>query len=152
MMAAMRARLPLAACLAALLCCCGGVEPNLYPFDPPPNIPDSQELIQIPEEVVTAIADAQTIQLREDALAAVAEGRRVLSIPGALEAIRSHRILTGMTVEEVVWSIGAPPTRVRDQGPPGGHTLMWQPPSLLARDRVWVRFDEWGKAAAAGTH
>jgi len=104
----------------------------------------------VPDDLVNDLVEAQTIQRREDALAAVADGRLVLSGPGVVDAIREHRIMTGMTVEEVVWAICSQPTSVRDQGPPGGHTLLWEPQERRAARRFWVRFDEWGKAAAAG--
>jgi len=151
MMGSVNARLSLAAvCLAVLLAGCGAAEPQLYPFDPPPNIPAGQDLMDVPDDLVNDLIEAQTIQRREDALAAVADGRLVLSGPGVVDAIREHRIMTGMTVEEVVWSICSQPTSVRDQGPPGGHTLLWEPQERRAAKRFWVRFDEWGKASAAG--
>ena len=151
MMGSVNARLSLAAvCLAVLLAGCGAAEPQLYPFDPPPNIPAGQDLMDVPDDLVNDLIEAQTIQRREDALAAVADGRLVLSGPGVVDAIREHRIMTGMTVEEVVWSICSQPTSVRDQGPPGGHTLLWEPQERRNAKRFWVRFDEWGKASAAG--
>ena len=154
----------LAACLAALLPGCilalptsatispEASTPALYPLDPPPNIADGQELIVIPDAVVAAMAEPETMHLREATLQAVTEGRLVLTAPGRADAIRAHRIVTGMTVEEVILSIGSQPTNVRDQGPPGGQTLLWQPTGLLAAQRFWVRFDEWGHASSAGSH
>ena len=150
MMARMSGRL-LFACVALLLAACRANEPSLYPFDPPPNIEPGQELLVVPADLIPVLADGQTIQLRESALDQVADGRRVLTGPGIVQAIRAHRILTGMAVEEVIWAIGGPPTRVRDQGPPGGHTLEWEVAAFQRNQRFWVRFDENGRATAAGT-
>lgn len=151
MMGSVNARLSLAAvCVAALLAGCRAAEPELYPFDPPPNIPAGQDLMVVPDDLVNDLLEAQTIRLREDALAAVADGKLVLSGSGVEDAIRDHRIMTGMTVQEVVWAICSQPTSVRDQGPPGGHTLLWEPQERRSAKRFWVRFDENGKATAAG--
>ena len=57
-----------------------------------------------------------------------------------------------MTVQEVVLAVGAHPTSSRDQGPPGGHTLLWEPPSFRATWRFWVRLDGWGHTVSAGTN
>ncbi len=146
-------RRPLAvACLCALLGACQGAQAPVHPLDPPPNISTGQVLLQLPDHLVAALADPETRRQRESALAAVAAGRRVLSSPGLETAILEHQVTTGMKVEEVVWSVGSQPSAVRDQGPPGGHTLLWEPPGLLADQRFWVRFDEFGRVSAAGTH
>jgi hypothetical protein len=142
----------LAAALGASLGACSAADPVLHPWDSPPNIVIGQVLLQVPDDLVAALADPETVRQREAALAAVAERRRVLSTPGLETAIRAHQVATGMTVDEVVWSVGSHPTGVRDQGPPGGHTLLWEAPGLKANRRFWVRLDEWGKVAAAGSH
>jgi hypothetical protein len=145
-------RLCSAALLPALLTACNFWEAQRHPVDPPPNIAPGQELITVPDFMVEALSEPETAHVREAELQAVAEGRRSKVEPQNAEAVRAHRILTGMTVQEVVLSVGSHPTSIRDQGPPGGHTLLWEPPSFRATWRFWVRFDEWGKASAAGTN
>ncbi len=146
-------RLPRVAvpCLLAALAC-STPESALHPHDPPPNIAAGQLLYLVPEDVAAALAEPATLSLREVTLQAAAEGRRSFSSDGVEAAIRERRIETGMTVDEVVLAVCSQPTKVRDQGPPGGHTLLWEPPGLPAGRRFWVRFDEWGHASAAGTH
>gem|GEM_PF-6965727 len=146
-------RSPLAAaCLAVLLGGCFAAHPESYPLDPPPNIAPGQVLLELPYDLVEALTDPETLQRRDEALAAVANKRRTLSSPGIEAAIMAHQVTTGMTVEEVLWTVGGHPSAVRDQGPPGGHTLLWEPPGVLENRRLWVRFDEFGKVSAAGTH
>jgi hypothetical protein len=145
----MRPRLSAPLLVLALVCGCVG--PQMYPLDPPPNIVAGQELIVIPDALVTALSEPETLHVREAALQAVVEGRGSPIEPKNADAVRKHRILTGMTVQEVVLAVGSHPTAVTDQGPPGGHTLRWEAPAFRATQRFWVRFDEWGKAAAAGT-
>lgn len=131
---------------------CVFAKPELYPLDPPPNIAVGQVLYTVPDDIVAALADSEVALAREQGLAAVAAGRRQLSSPDVEASIHAHQVTTGMTVEEVVWSVGSQPSSVRDQGPPGGHTLLWQPPGWMGDRRFWVRFDEFGKVSAAGTH
>ena len=131
---------------------CNFWEAQRHPLDPPPNIAPGQELITVPGFMVEALSEPETAHVREAELQAVAEGRRSQVEPNNAEAVRAHRILTGMTKQEVVLAVGSHPTSIRDQGPPGGHTLLWEPPGFRATWRFWVRFDEWGKASAAGTN
>lgn len=138
--------------LLAVLLLAGCSSPPLHPLDPPPNIPAGQALLSVPAELVAVLSEDTTLRLREDTLRAVAEGRHALSGPGVAEAVAQHRIDTGMTVEEVILAVGGHPTRVRDQGAPGGHTLLWEPPGLLAAQRFWVRFGNDGRVWAAGWH
>jgi hypothetical protein len=138
--------------LGALVPGCDVWSPQMHPLDPPPNIAPGQELIVIPDDMVEALGEPETLHVREAELQAVAEGRRSAIEPKNKDAVREHRILTGMTVQEVILAVGSHPTAVKDQGPPGGHTLLWEPPSWKATRRFWVRFDEWGHSAAAGTH
>jgi len=137
---------------AALLAGCAVDGPRLHPLDPPPNIAEGLVVFSVPEDLHDLLSEASTLELREVTLAAVADGRRVLSGPGVADAIANRRIETGMTVDEVVLAVGSQPTRVRDQGPPGGHTLLWEPHGLSAHRRFWVRFNEHGEVTGAGTH
>jgi len=134
-----------------LTAACMNPRADLHPVDPPPNIADGQTLITIPDDLVADLSEPETVHNREATLQAAAEGVRVFTASGRAEAIRAHRIVTGMTVEEVVLAVGSQPTAERLQGPPGGRTLLWEPPGLRVR-RVWVRFNEWGHASAAGTN
>lgn len=143
-------RVPRLLLAAALLAGCSS--PPLHPLDPPPNIPAGLALLDVPAGLVAALSEETTLRLREDTLRAVAEGRHTLSGPGVAEAVAAHRIETGMTVEEVILAVGSHPTRVRDQGAPGGHTLLWEPSGLLAAQRFWVRFGNDGRVWAAGWH
>jgi len=138
--------------LLAALPACNFWEAQLHPLDPPPNIAPGQELITIPDFMVEALAEPETAHVREAALQAVAEGRRSVIEPQNAEAVRARRILTGMTVEEVVLAVGSHPSSIRDQGAPGGHTLLWEPPGFRATWRFWVRLDDWGHAVSAGTN
>jgi hypothetical protein len=140
-----------AACLLAALAC-ATPESALHPFDPPPNIAPGQPLFTVPDDLVAELAEATTLALREATLQAAAEGRRIFSGANVEAAIRAHRIETGMTVDEVVLAVGSQPTKIRDQGPPGGHTLLWEPPGSATHRRFWVRFDQDGHAMGAGTH
>ncbi len=66
--------------------------------------------------------------------------------PDRVRRILAHQVLVGLTPQEVIWVFLSHPTRVRNQGPPGGHTLLWEP------DRYFVRFDQSGRAVAAGRY
>ncbi len=140
-----------AACLLAALAC-STPESALHPFDPPPNIERGQPLYTVPEDLVAELAESTTLALREATLQAAAGGRRNFTGPHVEAAIRAHRIETGMTVDEVVLAVGSQPTKIRDQGPPGGHTLLWEPVGSAAHRRFWVRFNQEGRAMGAGTH
>lgn len=135
---------------AALLAGCNS--PPLHPSEPPPNVAPGQALLQVPEDLAAALAEQPTQALRDAALQEAAAGLRDFSGAGVAEAIVQRRIQTGMTVEEVILAVGSHPTRVRDQGPPGGHTLLWEPAGTLAAKRFWVRFDGQGRVWTAGWH
>jgi len=137
--------------LLSLLAGCAIHEPALWPHDPPPNIPADQVLLVLPEEVVAELAQDEVRTSRQAALDAEVTwaGRRPLD-SARLQRVREHTVVTGMSVQEVVWCFEAHPTSVRDQGPPGGHTLLWDPGGRAAGKRYWVRFDGWGRAHAAG--
>jgi hypothetical protein len=146
--------------VAALLFCgllpaggCSALEPQLSPRDPPPNIAPDQLLLEIPQSVVDAMATQAVVHTLDLALAGAQEKLGIISLPpGHAQRILLHQVVTGMTEQEVVWCFLSHPTRVREQGPPGGHTLLWEPPGYQQGDRYWVRFDENGVAWSAGLY
>lgn len=129
---------------------CFATEPELYPYDPPPNIPPGELILQLPDEVVASmrtdhVADELGSVLLGDALKVgyepITDERR--------KQILSHQVVTGMTLREVKWALVSDPARVRSQGPPGGTTLIWETPGGVLGS-FWVRFDDEGLAADAG--
>jgi hypothetical protein len=130
--------------------CSWATEPQLYPYDPPPNIPPGQLILQLPDDVVATmrtdhVADELGSILLGDALKIgyepITEERR--------KQILAHQVVTGMTLREVKWALVSDPARIRDQGPPGGTTLIWETPGGM-HGSFWVRFDDEGRAADAG--
>ena len=138
------------ALLAALaLGGCFATEPDLYPFDPPPNVPEGLVLLEVSTSAVESmksphIADELGTVLLGDALKV---GYEPLSDTRRKQVL-AHQIVTGMTVREVIWAFVADPARTRDQGPPGGTTLVWETPGGM-HGRFWVRFDEDGHVSDA---
>lgn len=129
---------------------CFATEPELYPYDPAPNIPPGQLILQLPDDVVASmrsdhVADELGSVLLGDALKVgyepITDERR--------KQILSHQVVTGMTLREVKWALVSDPARVRSQGPPGGTTLIWETPGGI-HGSFWVRFDDEGRAADAG--
>ena len=140
------------AMLGAVLGGCYAVSPHLAAHDPPPNIAPEQLLLEVPSEAVDSLRTSAEVTKRDLAMSGTTSRIGYIDLlPGRAEAIMAHRVVTGMTPEEVVWCFLAQPTRVRDQGPPGGHTLLWEPAGT-AQYRYWVRFDETGLAVAAGVY
>jgi hypothetical protein len=146
------ALLPAALVAAAALGGCYATDPVLYPFAPSPNVPEGLLILQVPHEVVesmhsTHIADELGSVLLGDALKIgyepITEERR--------QQILSHQVVTGMTLREVTWSLMSDPARIRDQGPPGGKTLIWETPGGM-QGSFWVRFDDDGHAWDAGSY
>jgi hypothetical protein len=131
---------------------CWAYSPHLYSSDPAPNLPPNQLLLQVPPEVVDAMRQSAEVTKRDLAMSGTTSRIGFIELrPERADAVLEHRVLTGMTPQEVVWCFLAQPTRVRDQGPPGGHTLLWEPLGFW-QYRYWVRFDETGHAVAAGVY
>ena len=131
---------------------CYATDPVLYPQDPPPNIPPGVLILQVPHEAVasmhsTHVADELGSVLLGDALKIgyepISDERR--------KQILAHQVVTGMSLREVTWALVADPARIRSQGPPGGTTLIWETPGGM-HGSFWVRFDDDGKAADAGSY
>ena len=108
---------------------CYATEPQLYPWDPPPNVPPGELILQLPDHVVESmrsdhVADELGSVLLGDALRIgyepITDERR--------QQILAHQVVTGMTLREVKWALVSDPARVRSQGPPGGTTLIWERP------------------------
>jgi hypothetical protein len=140
----------LAAALA--LTGCTAAEPVLHPHDPPPNLPASLTLLELPQRVVDGLATQRVADELGKRLVAsdLALGGPALT-PARREQILAHRIVTGMSVQDVIFCFLADPSRERHQGPPGGRTLLWEPRDVTL-GRYWVRFDELGEAADAGRY
>lgn len=131
---------------------CYATEPVLYSADPPPNIPGGLVILQVPHEAIATmhsrhVADELGSVLVGDAVALgyepLSEERR--------QQILSHQVVTGMSLREVKWALVSDPARIRQQGPPGGTTLIWETPGRL-HGSFWVRFDEYGRASDAGSY
>jgi hypothetical protein len=155
----------LVAALMVSLAGCWAVTPQLDPHDPPPNIPAGMLLLQIPDAVIESMADDEVLADRDRVLADDdADMGAYAEEPERARQILDHQVVTGMTAQEVIWVFGCHPSRTRDQGPPGSHTLLWELPrgpsfgsaSVGALEdgtghgNYWVRFDERGLVAAAG--
>jgi hypothetical protein len=131
---------------------CWAAEPQLYPFDPPPNVPAGLTLLEIPGPVIQSLYSQRVAdQLGELLLVQDMKLDRPRVTPERREQILAHRVVTGMTMRDVVFCFLSDPSRQRIQGPPGGQTLLWEPRDTRL-DRFWVRFDEYGKAADAGRY
>jgi hypothetical protein len=138
--------------VALALPACISDEDSLYPHDPPPNLPPGITLLELPQAAVESL----TMPRVADELAKLLIGQelgldRPTLPPERRDDVLAHRVVTGMTVREVVFCFLSDPSRQRHQGPPGGTVLIWEP-----RDRrlasYWVRFDENGRSADAGTN
>jgi hypothetical protein len=137
----------------AALAACSAVEPKLSPRDPPPNVPRDLLILEVPQHIVDALASWSVVNTLNLSLDGAQDRVGIVVLPpGHAHRILQHQVVTGMTVQEVEWCFLSHPTRVRDQGPPGGHTLCWEPPGLNSSERYWVRFDETGLAVAAGQY
>lgn len=143
MMTAVRIAPPIAALVVAALAAAGctlALEPTL-PTGGPPQVEDGLRLLQVPRDVVERLSQAEVRAHRE----VFFRRDRTHRISRA-DAIVRGNVVTGMSPREVVWTFEAHPTRVRDHGPPGGHTYYWEP------GRYWVRFNEQAQAVDAGRY
>jgi hypothetical protein len=129
-----------------LLAACRAPDPT-WPVGPPPRVDDGLLLMQLPEERVQRQAqdavrrDLERFTQRQIEDTLVTD--RVVD-PAVLQEVARHRVLTGMSTRDVVWCFLSHPTRIRHPGPPGARTFYWD------EGRYWVRFDETGRAVAAG--
>ncbi|MHC4844779.1 MAG: hypothetical protein ACYTCU_01315 [Planctomycetota bacterium] len=155
----------LVAALSVSLGGCWAVTPQLDPHDPPPNVPEGMLLLQLSEALIESMAEAEVLADRDRVLATDGDDVGAYAEnPERVRQILGHQVVTGMTAQEVIWAFGCHPSRTRDQGPPGSHTLLWEVPRSLefgsasvgaiengtGHGNYWVRFDETGRVAAAG--
>lgn len=145
MMVAMR-RIALLAALF-LTGCSWWIAPVLPPVAPPPNVPLEVLLFTVPQSYVDGTRSdvVQTHFISE--LTSLEQ-----SHPQRVAQIRAHQVFTGMTPQHVIWTFVSQPYQIEDQGPPGGHTLLWGQGPPFESGRYWVRFDEWGLAVEAGRY
>lgn len=127
--------------------CSWSVRPVVPPVAPPPNVPGEVLLLTVPDAYVEDLRSPQV-----EAHLASELPRLEASEPLRAEQVQRHEILTGMSSQHVVWAFRTHPTRVLDDGPPGGHTLLWGQGSPFDNGRYWVRLDEWGHVTAAGRY
>ncbi len=118
--------------------CQWALEPRV-PIDAMPRVDEGQLLFILPAEVAEAGSQRSVVEHRNAAL------KRDQKVRKAEVILRRH-VVTGMTTLELLWIFESHPTRVRDQGPPAGHTWYWEP------SRYWVRFDEMGLAVQGGRY
>ncbi|MCB9897749.1 MAG: hypothetical protein H6825_07085 [Planctomycetes bacterium] len=120
---------------------CFVLSPALPPVDPPPNIAPHQVVLQVPESAVARLSRPYEKAQRELALA-----KLDATDPELAAAVRERRVETGMSAEYLIYIFESHPTRVYQQGPPGGHTQGWEP------GRWFVRLDEFGRVVSAGRY
>ncbi len=120
---------------------CGVLDPRLPAVPAPPSQKPGQVILQVPAGVIDDLAQDSVRQRREEGLAFLDQTR-----PERVRRILAGQITIGMSEQEVVWAFLSHPTRVRDMGPPGGHTMLWEP------ERYFVRFDAAGQAVQAGRY
>ena len=135
-----RRLLPCALLLALAPGCWTVLEPDL-PIGAMPRVEPNQVLMQID---IDEVRDLAQMQVDRHLQAHLARERRVQE--GLAEAIQRGFVRTGMTPRQVLWVFRRHPTRIRDNGPPGGHTWYWD------RGRYWVRFDEGAQLVQAGRY
>ncbi|RKY21440.1 MAG: hypothetical protein DRQ55_04245 [Planctomycetota bacterium] len=127
--------------------CSWSVTPALPPVSPPPNVPENVLLMTVPARYLKDVSSPLIEQhLLEEML------RFQLSEPARAADVLRHEVRTGMTAQHLVWSFLSHPTRVVDQGPPGGHTLLWGPGGVWSPGRYWVRLDSFGQVVSAGRY
>jgi hypothetical protein len=130
------------ACLILLATvACGVLDPRLPPKPPPPNLQPGLVILEVPLDEVEDLAQDTVRQLRETRLPFLSQ-----TDPDRVRRILAGQVTVGMTQEQVIWVFLSHPTRVRDLGPPGGTTLMWEP------SRYFVRFGAAGQAIEAGQY
>jgi hypothetical protein len=138
--------------LLVLLTGCFITDPRLPPFDPPPIVPAGVVVLEIPDSAARKLRRANVSEELQAALLAGQIGGASGGLREELiDDVLQQRVVTGMTVREVIYCFRSHPRRVRDQGPPGGHTLLWETNGLFVQ-RFWVRFDGLGLAVAAGRY
>lgn len=116
---------------------CGWPLEPTVPVGGPQRVDEGQLLFVLPAEVAEAGSQRSVREHRQAALDRDQKVRKA-------EVILRRHVITGLTAIEVLWIFEQHPTRVRDHGPPGGHTWYWDP------SRYWVRFDEMGLAIQGG--
>lgn len=126
---------------ASTLSGCWAVSPRLPFVAPPENLPEGAFLAEVPGDTVAGWS-REPIRVERDA---AIPGLNALD-PLLADRVLSHQVVVGMNTQQLVWSLLAHPTRVRDLGPPGGHVLMWEP------GRWFVRLSEEGRAVSAGRY
>ena len=120
---------------------CGALAPRLPPKLPPPNLPRGILVLELTDSEAARLETRDVVEVREAGLEALARAD-----PATAAHVLAHRVVTGMRVREVLWSLSGHPTRVRELGPPGGQILLFQP------GRWYVRFGDEGTVVDGGRY
>lgn len=137
----------LLSCIAAGPGCFWSVKAVLPPVAPPPNVPTDVMLFTVPDDLVQSLRSPAV-----EAHLAFDLPRLEADDPERAAQVLRHEVRTGMTAQQVIWAFLCHPTELIDQGPPGGHTLLWGQGAPFAEGRFWVRLDEWSRVVSAGRY
>ena len=118
---------------------CGVLAPRLPPKLPPPNLPRGVLVLELTDAEAARLETRDVVEVREAGLEALARAD-----PAMAAHVLAHRVVTGMRVREVLWSLSGHPVGVRELGPPGGQILLFQP------GRWYVRFGDEGTVVDGG--
>lgn len=127
--------------LAAILGGCFALSPRLPTKLPPPNLPLGVVLIELSDDQAAAIERPEVIESLEQHFEEFATVD-----PDTAAHVLAHRVVTGMRVREVLWALTGHPIRIREEGPPGGQILLFNP------GRWFVRLGDQGTVVDAGRY
>jgi hypothetical protein len=120
---------------------CGVLDPRLPPTPPPPNGKPGEVILKVPLDEVAVLTQKTVLDLREAKLPFLSQ-----TDPDRVRRILAGQVTVGMTKQQVLWVFLSHPTRIRDLGPPGGTTFLWE------TNRYFVRFGAAGQAIQAGQY
>lgn len=111
--------------LSLLLCggvACAALSPRLPPKLPPPNLPRGVVVLDLTDDEAATLTQPNVVEVREAGIEELAREDAAVAAH-----VLAHRVVTGMRVREVLWSLTGHPTRIRELGPPGGQILLFEP-------------------------
>ncbi|MFT7463278.1 MAG: hypothetical protein ACI9EF_001622 [Pseudohongiellaceae bacterium] len=121
------------------------VAPVLPAVPPPPDVLPGQLLFVVPSRYVETQGMPMVFKDRKVRMPLLLERD-----PERARQIGAREIVTGMSSQHVIWAFLSHPTRVVDDGPPGGHIMLWEQGPAFVRGRYWVRTDQDGTVWSAG--